>query len=173
MEAFFGSDRQSQFWRAFLTRDQQNTSIRALEVSAQPYYCYCSLPINCQIQSTKDEALQLLLAVQVNVGWRELPDAGDRPWRKRRAARTVAVLRRLVPLSPSAAFRFLRRVRAFFSAAIIMRLLASTAVPTHSSNRSRPFARHRFIPRPRNNTEMRPSMPARKRWPSLNGRLFS
>src|SRR5882672_815780 len=54
-----------------------------------------------------------------------------------------------------------------------MRLLASTAAATHSSNRSRPSARQRFMPRPRNNTEMRPSMPARKRWPSLNSRLFS
>src|SRR5262245_50982978 len=79
-----------------------------------------SLPINCQTQSTKDQALQLLLAVQVNAGWRELPGAGDRLWRKRRAARTVAALQRLVPLSPSAGFRFLRRVRTFFSAAIIM-----------------------------------------------------
>src|SRR5215472_12721567 len=51
-----------------------------------------SLPINCQTESTKDQALQLLLAVQVNAGWRELPDAGDRLWRKRRAARTVARL---------------------------------------------------------------------------------
>src|SRR5467141_2448502 len=57
--------------------------------------------------------------------------------------------------------------------AIFMRLLASTAAATHSSKRSRPSARQRFMPRPRNNTEMRPSMPARKRWPSLNSRLFS
>ena len=172
MEAFFGSDRQSQFWRALLTRDQQNTSIRAPEVSANRIMLL-SLPVNAKHSRQKNQALQMLLAVQVNAGWRELPGAGDRLWRKRRAARTVAALRRLMPLSPSAGFRFLRRVRAFLSAAIIMRLLASTAVPTHSSNRSRPFARHRFIPRPRNSTEMRPSIPARKRWPSLNGRLFS
>ena len=172
MEAFFGSDRQLQLWRALLARNQQNTSLRASEVSAQPYYVTVSV-INCQTQSTKDQALQLLLAVQASACWRELPGAGDRLWRKRRAARTVAALRGLLPLSTSAGFRFLRRVRAFFNVAIIMRLLASTAVPTHSSNRSRPFARHRFIPRPRNNTEMRPSIPARKRWPSLNGRLFS
>ena len=172
MEAFFGSDRQSQFWRALLTRDQQNTSIRAPEVSANRIMLL-SLPVNAKHSRQKNQALQMLLAVQVNAGWRELSGAGDRLWRKRRAARTVAALRRLMPLSPSADFRFLRRVRAFFSAAIIMRLLPSTAVPTHSSNRSRPFARHRFIPRPRNSTEMRPSIPARKRWPSLNGRLFS
>jgi len=47
--------------------------------------------------------------------------------------------------------------------AILMRLLASTAAPTHNSKRSRPSARQRFMPRPRNSTEMRPSMPARKR----------
>ena len=29
------------------------------------------------------------------------------------------------------------------------------------------------MPRPRDSTEMRPSMPARKRWPFLNGALFS
>jgi hypothetical protein len=29
------------------------------------------------------------------------------------------------------------------------------------------------MPRPRNNSEMRPSMPARKRWPSLNSELIS
>ena len=47
MEAFFGSDRQSQFWRALLTRDQQNTSIRALEVSANRIMLL-SLPINAK-----------------------------------------------------------------------------------------------------------------------------
>src|SRR5882724_2423832 len=71
-----------------------------------------------------------------------------------------------------AAFR-LRDDRSANRAAIFMRLLASTAAATHSSKRSRPSARQRFMPRPRNNTEMRPSMPARKRWPSLNCRLFS
>jgi hypothetical protein len=39
-----------------------------------------------------------------------------------------------------------------------IKLLASTAAPTSISNLSRPLARHRFIPRPRNNTEMRPSI---------------
>src|ERR1700681_4147838 len=53
-----------------------------------------------------------------------------------------------------AAFR-LRNERSVKSAAIFMRLLASTAAATHSSNRSRPSARQRFMPRPRNNTEMR------------------
>jgi hypothetical protein len=172
MEAFFGSDRQLQLWRALLTRNLQSTSPTASEASAQPYYVTVSV-INCQTQRTKDHALQLLLAVQANACWRELPGAGDRLWPKRRAARTVAASRDLLPLSPSGGFRFLRRVRASVSDAITMRLLASTAVPTHSSNRSRPFARHRFIPRPRNKTEMRPSIPARKRWASLNGRLFS
>ena len=57
----------------------------------------------------------------------------------------------------------LRGDRVVSSAAILMRLLASTAAPTHNSKRSRPSARQRFMPRPRNSTEMRPSMPARKR----------
>ena len=52
-------------------------------------------------------------------------------------------------------------------AAILMRLLASTAAPTNNSKRLVPSARQRFMPRPRNSTEMRPSMPARKRWPCL------
>ena len=71
-----------------------------------------------------------------------------------------------------AAFR-LRDDGSANKAAIFMRLLASTAAATHSSKRSRPSAGQRFIPRPRNSTEMRPSMPARKRWPLLNSRLFS
>src|SRR5215468_3478306 len=54
-----------------------------------------------------------------------------------------------------------------------MRLLASTTAPTHNSKRSLPSARQRFMPRPRASTEMRPSMPARKRWPFLNAALFS
>jgi hypothetical protein len=41
-------------------------------------------------------------------------------------------------------------------------LLASTAAPTHNSKRLRPSSRQRFMPRPRNSTEV-PSMPARKR----------
>ena len=85
MEAFFGSDRQSQFWRALLTRDQQNTSIRAPEVSANRIMLL-SLPVNAKHSRQKNQALQMLLAVQVNAGWRELPGAGDRLWRKRRAA---------------------------------------------------------------------------------------
>src|SRR5215475_583752 len=91
MEAFFGSDRQSQFWRALLTRDQQNTSIRAPEASANRIMLL-SLRINAKHSRQKNQALQMLLAVQVNAGWRELPGAGDRLWRKRRAARTVAAL---------------------------------------------------------------------------------
>src|ERR1700738_1323858 len=58
-------------------------------------------------------------------------------------------------------------------AAIFKRLLASTAAATHNAKRSLPSARQRFMPRPRNSTEMRPSMPARKRWPSLKSALFS
>src|SRR2546430_15594996 len=58
-------------------------------------------------------------------------------------------------------------------AAILIRLLASTAAPTPNSKRWRPSAGQRFMPRPRNNTEMRPSMPARKRCPFLKARLFS
>src|SRR5207253_7169274 len=42
------------------------------------------------------------------------------------------------------------------------RLLASTAAPTRISNCLSPLDWHRFIPRPRNSTEMRPSMPAAK-----------
>src|ERR1700704_5388375 len=75
-------------------------------------------------------------------------------------------LRRSLPRAKDresqAAFR-LRDDRSANRAAIFMRLLASTAAATHSSKRSRPSARQRFMPRPRNNTEMRPSMPARKR----------
>ena len=63
-----------------------------------------------------------------------------------------------------AAFR-LRDDRSANRAAIFIRLLASTASPTKSSKRSRPCSRQRFIPRPRKSTEIRPSMPARKRWP--------
>ena len=36
----------------------------------------------------------------------------------------------------------------------------------------RPLNKLRFIPRPRNSTEMRPSMPARNRWAFLNSLLF-
>src|SRR6266849_1157468 len=69
---------------------------------------------------------------------------------------------------------FRRRDDGFVSiAAILMRLLASTAAPSHNSKRSGPSARQRFMPRPRNRTEMRPSMPARKRWPSLKSAVFS
>src|SRR6516164_7275467 len=57
----------------------------------------------------------------------------------------------------------LRGDRVVRSVAILIRLLASTAAPTHNAKRSRPSARQRFMPRPRNSTEMRPSMPARKR----------
>jgi hypothetical protein len=50
---------------------------------------------------------------------------------------------------------FRRRDDGFVSiAAILMRLLASTAAPTHNSKRSGPSARQRFMPRPRNRTEM-------------------
>src|SRR5437879_5649352 len=67
----------------------------------------------------------------------------------------------------------LRRVRLDSKAAILIKLLASTAAPTSNSKRSRPSARQRFMPRPRNSTEMRPSMPARKRCPFLKSDLFS
>src|SRR3979490_3384615 len=56
----------------------------------------------------------------------------------------------------SRSVRLLRNDRSVNRAAIFMRLLASTAAATHSSKRSRPSARQRFMPRPRNNTEMRP-----------------
>jgi hypothetical protein len=54
------------------------------------------------------------------------------------------------------------------SSPMIMRLLASTAAATNKAKRSAPSARQRFMPRPRISTEMRPSIPARKRWPCLN-----
>src|SRR6202140_238045 len=71
-----------------------------------------------------------------------------------------------------AAFR-LRNDRSVNRAAIFKRLLASTAAATHNAKRSLPSARQRFMPRPRNSTEMRPSMPARKRCPSLKAVLLS
>ncbi|MCU1251847.1 MAG: hypothetical protein JWQ49_4876 [Edaphobacter sp.] len=43
--------------------------------------------------------------------------------------------------------------------AIRIRLLVSTAAPTNNSKRSRPRAKQRFMPRLRNRTETRPSMP--------------
>ena len=58
-------------------------------------------------------------------------------------------------------------------AAILIRLLASTAAPINTLKRWRPSARQRIMPRPRNRTEMRPSTPARKRCPSLKAGLFS
>jgi len=67
----------------------------------------------------------------------------------------------------------LRRVRSDSKAAILIKLLASTAAPTHNSKRLRPSSRQRFMPRPRNSTEMVPSMPARKRCPFLKSGLFS
>jgi hypothetical protein len=63
--------------------------------------------------------------------------------------------------------------RARSSAAIRRRLFAKTAAPTKTSNRSRPASRQRRLPRPRRSTEMRPSMPARKRCPCLNARVLS
>jgi hypothetical protein len=71
-------------------------------------------------------------------------------------------LRGAVTRGSQAALR-MRDVRCASIAAILMRLLTSTAAPTNTSKRSGPWARHRFMPRPRNRTEMRPSMPARKR----------
>jgi hypothetical protein len=56
----------------------------------------------------------------------------------------------------------LRRVRSDSKAAILIKLLASTAAPTHNSKRLRPSSRQRFMPRPRNSTEMVPSMPGSK-----------
>src|SRR2546428_7317654 len=66
----------------------------------------------------------------------------------------------------------LRDDRFVSKAAILIRLLASTAAPTHNSKRWRPSAGQRFMPRPRNNTEMRPSMPARKPCPFFKTGLF-
>src|SRR5215471_7147778 len=72
-----------------------------------------------------------------------------------------------------AAGRFLRDEDEVSKAAIRIRLLVSTAAPTNSSKRGRPWARQRFMPLPRKSTEMRPSMPARKRCPFLKAALFS
>ena len=72
-----------------------------------------------------------------------------------------------------AAGRFLRDEDEVSRAAIRIRLLVSTAAPTNSSKRGRPWARQRFIPLPRKSTEIRPSMPARKRCPFLKAALFS
>jgi hypothetical protein len=46
----------------------------------------------------------------------------------------------------------------------------ATAAPTHSSKRSRHSARQRFIPRPRNSTEMRPLDAGAKALALLEGR---
>src|SRR5207244_8134917 len=66
----------------------------------------------------------------------------------------------------------LRDDRFVSKAAILIRLLASTAAPTHNSKRWRPSAGQRFMPRPRNNREMRPSMPARKHSTFFKAALF-
>src|SRR5712691_4033917 len=93
------------------------------------------------------------------------------------AARDMAERGGFVPRAPTiaadyrVAFRR-REERLIRRAAMIMRLLASTAAPTNNAKRSAPSARQRFMPRPRISTEMRPSMPARKRWPCLNGADF-
>src|SRR5207248_9411768 len=47
--------------------------------------------------------------------------------------------------------------------AMRIKLLASTAAPTSISNLSRPLTRHRFIPRPRNKTEI-PALDADPKW---------
>src|SRR2546423_12614949 len=85
-------------------------------------------------------------------------------WRERKRKDSCYAALRLRRLSDD---RFVSK------AAILIRLLAITAAPTHNSKRLRPSARQRFMPRPRNSTEMRPSMPARKRCPSLKAGLFS
>src|SRR6478736_9270355 len=105
------------------------------------------------------------LSLGWELAWRAISSRRGEPWHSDR--RDVRELR-----GGQAAFR-LRDDRVISSAAILSRLLASTAAPTHNSKRSRPSARQRFMPRPRNSTEMRPSMPARKRCPSLKAGLFS
>ena len=64
---------------------------------------------------------------------------------------------------------FRRREQCLISGwARIIRLLASAAARTNNVRRSAPLGRQRFMPRPRISTEMRPSVPAQKRWPCLN-----
>ena len=93
-------------------------------------------------------------------------------WKSARKKNASASRREKAERSCYAALR-LRDDRFDSIAAILIRLLASTAAPTNTSKRWRPSARQRFMPRPRNSTEMRPSMPARKRCPSLKAGLFS
>ena len=125
----------------------------------------------------KNRMIQLLAAVEFELLGRVLKSRGSTPSHLSRhllgflPARSRFEGGRL--LFTSAVFCLLRGVRLFINAAIVMRLLASTAVPTHNSNHSRPLARKHFTPRPRNSTEMRPSIPARKRCPRLKAELFS
>src|SRR5215471_2502738 len=55
---------------------------------------------------------------------------------------------------------------------MIMRLLANTAAPTNNSKCNFPSARQRFIPRPRNSTEMRPLNASTEFLALLEGRGF-
>src|SRR5260370_24845047 len=93
-------------------------------------------------------------------------------WKSAHKKNTSASRREKAERSCYAALR-LRDDRFDSMAAILIRLLASTAAPTNTSKRWRPSARQRFMPRPRNSTEIRPSMPAQKRCPSLKAGLFS
>src|ERR1017187_7443107 len=96
-----------------------------------------------------------------------------RDWRTRNAPYPWMDRERLPGRTSQAALGCRAGFRLRNSSAIRRRFLASTAAPTKTSNRSRPLARQRFIPRPRNSTEIRPSMPTRKRCPCLNARLRS
>src|SRR6516225_3485615 len=93
---------------------------------------------------------------------RLLPDSGT-TWKSVAKKNTSFTGQREAERYCYAAFRL--RDRFVRKAAILSKLLASTAAPTHNSKRLRPSSRQRFMPRPRNSTEMVPSMPARKRCP--------
>src|SRR5258708_36118702 len=91
-------------------------------------------------------------------------------WKSARKKKASASRREKAEKSCYAALR-LRDDRFDSIAAILIRLLATTAAPTNSSKRWRPSARQRFMPRPRNSTEMRPSIHARKRGPAVKAHL--
>ena len=164
MGAFFGAYLICSRWSVCERGHQQNTPLRSRQEAGGNGIIMIVTAGNGQARH-KRRTLQL--SVQAKGGCGEFPVAGDRRFPKPRMTCVPTFLRRPLPFSSSSNFRRLRRFGLFINAAIVMRLLASTAAPTHSSNPSRPFARHRFIPRPRNNTEMRPSIPARNRCPSL------
>ena len=105
--------------------------------------------------------MQTIAVMDFGIEWKSAPKKNASASRREKAERSCYAALRL------------RGDRFDSIAAILIKLLASTAAPTNTSKRWRPSARQRFMPRPRNSTEMRPSMPARKRCPSLKAGLFS